>query len=51
MSGQMSVPVCTPDDVLHFWFGAPGSAAHGQARPEWFRKDPAFDATIRARLS
>jgi uncharacterized protein (DUF924 family) len=34
--------------VLDFWFGAPGDAHHGRSRPEWFRKDPAFDGAIRA---
>lgn len=33
--------------VLDFWFGAPGSPEHGIDRPEWFRKDPGFDARIR----
>jgi uncharacterized protein (DUF924 family) len=37
-------------DVVHFWFGAPGSAEHGRARPVWFRKDPEFDAVIRQRF-
>lgn len=37
----------TACDVLHFWFGAPGSALHGLRRVEWFRKDAAFDAAIR----
>jgi len=32
--------------VHAFWFGAPPFAS----RPEWFRKDPAFDATIRTRF-
>lgn len=36
--------------VLDFWFGAPGSPEHGRDRPEWFRKDAAFDALIRARF-
>lgn len=36
--------------VLDFWFGAPGSPEHGRDRPEWFRKDPAFDALIRERF-
>ena len=36
--------------VLDFWFGAPGSPAHGRNRPEWFRKDAAFDAEICARF-
>ena len=33
-------------EILDFWFGP---APHA-ARAEWFRKDPAFDATIRARF-
>ena len=33
-------------DVLDFWFGAGDGA-----RPEWFRKDTAFDAEIRARFA
>ena len=32
--------------VLRFWFGEP----RGPSRPEWFRKDEAFDAQIRARF-
>lgn len=32
--------------VLDFWFGAEGSATHGQVRAEWFRKDASFDAQI-----
>ena len=37
-------------DVLDFWFLPPGDPGYGKARPEWFRKDPAFDAQIRARF-
>lgn len=37
-------------EVLGFWFGEPGSAHHGHARPEWFRKDPEFDGAIRVRF-
>lgn len=37
-------------DVLAFWFGEPGTAGFGKARPAWFRKDPAFDAEIRRRF-
>ena len=37
-------------ELLDFWFGAPGSPQHGTQRPEWFRKDDAFDASIRARF-
>jgi uncharacterized protein (DUF924 family) len=35
-----------PRQVLDFWFGAPGSPGHGEARAEWFRKSDAFDAQI-----
>lgn len=35
-----------PAAVLDFWFGPPPPAP----RAEWFRKDPAFDETIRARF-
>jgi uncharacterized protein (DUF924 family) len=37
----------SPADILHFWFGAPGSATRGTQREVWFRKDPAFDEEIR----
>lgn len=37
-------------DVLDFWFLPPHDPAYGKARPEWFRKDPAFDAQIRDRF-
>ena len=40
----------TAGDVLDFWFGAPGSATHGQPRREWFVKKDAFDAAIRERF-
>ncbi len=36
--------------VLDFWFGVPGSPAHGQARAEWFRSSGAFDAEIAQRF-
>ncbi|MEO5766362.1 MAG: DUF924 family protein [Casimicrobiaceae bacterium] len=35
------------NDVLDFWFGPPPLAR----REAWFRKDAAFDATIRARFA
>ncbi len=38
-------------DVLTFWFDAPGDAYHDKTRPEWFRKDDAFDAEIRTRFA
>jgi uncharacterized protein (DUF924 family) len=34
-------------DILHFWFGQPGSALRGTFREAWFKKDPAFDDEIR----
>ncbi|MFJ2993606.1 DUF924 family protein [Pandoraea sp. NPDC087047] len=37
-------------DVLDFWFGAPGADVYGMARPEWFRKSDAFDDEIRTRF-
>jgi uncharacterized protein (DUF924 family) len=37
-------------DVLDFWFGAPGSAADGQQRREWFVKNADFDAEVRSRF-
>jgi uncharacterized protein (DUF924 family) len=36
--------------VLDFWFGAPGTPAHGQRRAEWFRKEEAFDAAVREKF-
>ena len=40
----------TFQDVLDFWFLPPTDPGYGKARPEWFRKDPAFDAGIRERF-
>lgn len=37
-------------EVLDFWFGAPGSVAASQPRREWFVKDASFDADIRTRF-
>lgn len=42
--------IAAAEEVLDFWFGRPGDAHHLQPRPEWFRKDPAFDAAIRERF-
>lgn len=36
--------------VLDFWFLSPDHPGYGRYRPEWFRKDEAFDATIRERF-
>jgi uncharacterized protein (DUF924 family) len=38
-----------PEDVLTFWFGAPGSPPLANAE-SWFKKDAAHDAEIRARF-
>jgi len=37
-------------EVLDFWFGKPGDTHRLQTRPEWFRKDDAFDALIDQRF-
>jgi uncharacterized protein (DUF924 family) len=38
------------DEILDFWFGRPDTPGFGAARAEWFRKDAAFDAAMRARF-
>jgi len=46
-------PTPLPPDaetVLDFWFGAVDSPSYGHNRVEWFRKDAAFDASIRDRF-
>ena len=46
-------PTALPPDaeaVLDFWFGAVASPGYGSNRVEWFRKDAAFDASIRDRF-
>jgi uncharacterized protein (DUF924 family) len=37
-------------NVIDFWFGSAQSSVRGRARAEWFRKNPAFDAEIKARF-
>lgn len=37
--------------VLDFWFLPPSDHGHNHFRVEWFRKDDAFDAAIRARFA
>jgi uncharacterized protein (DUF924 family) len=37
-------------EVLDFWFGTPDSPTYGERNEAWFKKDPAFDAQIRARF-
>jgi uncharacterized protein (DUF924 family) len=39
----------TPEDVLTFWFGPPGSPPLANAK-RWFERDAAFDAEIAARF-
>ncbi len=43
-------PFAQAYDALDFWFGAPGSVAHGKTRAEWFKKSDDFDALIRSRF-
>jgi uncharacterized protein (DUF924 family)/predicted GNAT family acetyltransferase len=43
----LEAPVATARDVLAFWFGEPAAT---EPRPEWFRKDAAFDTLIRQRF-
>jgi uncharacterized protein (DUF924 family) len=55
MTTEQTTNMMTPDadaaqQVLDFWFGRPGDAHYHCAREEWFRKDDAFDAQIRARF-
>lgn len=42
--------LATAQDVLDFWFLPIGVKGHNTQRPEWFRKDDAFDAQIRAQF-
>jgi uncharacterized protein (DUF924 family) len=46
----MNAATPAPQEVLDFWFGAPGSAAFGQPRSEWFVKDAGFDRQIAERF-
>jgi uncharacterized protein (DUF924 family) len=39
------------DEVLSFWFGAPGTPEHGTARTGWFVRSPAFDDEVRRRFA
>lgn len=38
-------------DVIDFWFAPGEGVTAASSRAEWFRKDPAFDATIRERYA
>lgn len=46
----MNEPTVPWQRVLDFWFLSAANADHGKSRPEWFRKDDAFDATIRVQF-
>ena len=37
-----------PEEVLDFWFGAPGTSDYGRSRELWFRKSQSTDEAIRA---
>jgi uncharacterized protein (DUF924 family) len=37
-------------EVMDFWFAAPGDPEHNKTRTVWFRKDDVFDAQIRRRF-
>jgi uncharacterized protein (DUF924 family) len=47
-ASDMNTPASQP--VLDFWFLPESDPGHGKSRPEWFRKDPAFDALIHQRF-
>ncbi len=36
------------EELLRFWFGAPGSPEYGRPRAQWYRRDPEFDESCRA---
>lgn len=47
----MSDAETTAQEVLDFWFGAPGTPEHGTRREIWFRgRTPEFDQEIRDRF-
>lgn len=46
-AGARSSQVPPWQTVLDFWFGRPDAPEYGMARPEWFRKSDAYDASIR----
>jgi uncharacterized protein (DUF924 family) len=39
-----------PQEILDFWFLAPGSEGFGKPRDEWFRKDARIDADVKERF-
>jgi uncharacterized protein (DUF924 family) len=50
MSGAIRTAARSWQPVLDFWFLTPEHADHGTSRPEWFRKDAAFDDAIRTQF-
>ena len=50
MSDAAGADTIGPQEVLDFWFGAPGSAEHGSQRKAWFVKDAAFDRQVAERF-
>jgi len=42
--------LANPQDIIDFWFGAPGDEWHGRNREIWFKPEAAFDAEIRSRF-
>ncbi len=36
-----------PETIVDFWFGAPASDERGRSRAVWFKKDAAFDTSLR----
>jgi uncharacterized protein (DUF924 family) len=43
--------MASPETVLDFWFGAPGTADRDSPRPVWFRSNGEFDEACRAHLA
>ena len=50
MSDVAGADAVGPQEVLDFWFGAPGSAEHGTQRKAWFVKDAVFDRQVAERF-
>jgi uncharacterized protein (DUF924 family) len=47
---RQAVVSITYTEVLDCWFGTPDSPAYSHWRAAWFKRDEAFDATIRQRF-
>ncbi len=46
----MASAIAEAEEVLDYWFGAPGSADHGRRRDVWFKDGRTIDAEIRERF-